>query len=382
MRISILFLISSFNSGGAEMMLYRLIRGMDRSRFAPQVISLVDIDLAPLNEKFRSMGVPLRSLGMHPGRPNPLSVVRLAQWLREDQPDLIHTWMYHADLLGGLAAKLAGDIPVAWGIRHCNLSRNANKWLTLQTAKACARMSGWLPAKIICNSEAARNAHAAVGYAKEKMLVIHNGSDLATFNPDPAAREVIRKELQIPEGSVLIGLIGRFHPQKDHRNFVQAAALLYRDHPDVQFLLCGDGVTWENPQLVRWIQEAGISRHCRLLGLRHDIPRLMAALDIATSSSIGESFANVIVEAMSCGVPCVVTDVGDSALIVGGRGRVVPPKNPAALSSAWRELIELGQDERARLGMAARMRVTEHFAISNMVARYQNIYQELADGAR
>jgi len=380
--ISIHFLISSFSSGGAEMMLYRLVGRMDRSRFAPQVISMRDIDLAPLTDRFRSLGVPLRSLGMQPGKPNPLALLRLVQWLREDQPDLIHSWMYHADLLGGLAAKLAGGIPVAWGIRHCNLSRQSNRWLTLQTVKACARMSDWLPAKIICNSEASRNAHAAVGYANEKMLVIYNGSDLATFKPDPAARELIRKELDIPSEAPLIGLVGRFHPQKDHHNFIQAAALLHRDRPDVRFLLCGDDVTWENPQLARWIQKAGISGCCRLLGHRDDIPHLTAALDIAASSSIGESFANVIVEAMSCGVPCVVTDVGDSAQIVGQVGWVVPPKNPAALSLAWREVIELGQDGRSRLGAAARTRVTEHFDLPNMVTRYQNLYQELADGAQ
>jgi len=382
MPISIHFLISSFNVGGAEMMLYRLLSRMDRTRFTAQVISMNGFDLGPLSEIFQTLGLPLRSLGMRPGRPNPLSLLQLVQWLREDRPDVISTWMYHADLLGGLAAKLAGGIPVAWGVRHCNLSRESNKWLTLQTVKACARMSGWLPAKIICNSEASRKAHAAVGYANEKMLVIPNGSDLATFKVDPAARESIRKELDIPAEAPLIGLVGRFHPQKDHRNFVQAAALLHRDRPDVHFLLCGDDVTWDNPQLARWIQEAGISGRCRLLGHRDDTPRLMAALDIAASSSIGESFANVIVEAMSCGVACVVTDVGDSALIVGQVGRVVPPKNPAALSSAWREVIELGQDGRTQLGAAARTRVTEHFDLPNIVTRYQNLYQALADGAR
>ena len=230
------------------------------------MISLVDFDRAPLAEKFRSLGVPLRSLGMHPGRPNPLSVLRLTQYLREDQPGLIHTWMYHADLLGGLAAKLAGGIPVAWGIRHCNLSRNSNRWLTLQTVKACARMSGWLPAKIICNSEASLKAHATAGYATEKMIVIQNGSDLMAFHPDPAAYQSVRKELDIPPRASIIGLIGRFDPQKDHRNFVQAAALIHRDYPDVHFLLCGDDVTWNNHQLARWIQDAGISGRCRLLG--------------------------------------------------------------------------------------------------------------------
>src|SRR6185503_9929721 len=130
----------------------------------------------------------------------------------------------------------------------------------------------------------------------------------------------------------LIGLVGRFDPQKDHRNFIAAAAILHRSCPDVHFLLCGDNVTWENAKLRGWIEETGLRKQYRLVGRRQDMARLTAALDIGTSSSsYGEGFPNVIGEAMSCGVPCVVTDIGDSALIVGQTGRVVPAQNPEAL---------------------------------------------------
>jgi glycosyltransferase involved in cell wall biosynthesis len=340
---------------------------------------MVDLELGPMSKTFQTLGVPLRSLGMRPGRPNPVSILRLAKWLREERPDVISTWLYHADLIGGLAAKLAGGIPVVWGVRHGDLSCEGNKWLTLQTVKACARMSHWLPTRIIFNSDASRRTHVTAGYCIDKMIVIHNGYDLAMFKPDPAARESVRKELEIPEEAPLIGLVGRFDILKDHHNFVQAAGLLHRARPDVHFLLCGDDVTWTNPQLVRWIQEAGIAGRCRLLGRLADIPRLTAAFDIATSSSFGESFANVVAEAMSCGVPCVVTDVGDSALIVGQTGRVVPPKNAMALSLAWRDLLELGQDGRTQLGIAARRRIQEQFNLRDTVTRYENLYQDLAD---
>ena len=292
-------------------MLHSLLRRIDRTKITPQVVSLVDLNLAPMTEKFQSLGLPLRSLGMYPGRPNPVSLLRLVQLLRKETPDLIHTWMYHADLLGGLAAKLAGGIPVAWGIRHCNLSSENNRWLTLQTVKACALMSSRLPVKIVCNSEASRKAHVAVGYKKEKMLVIRNGSDLRTFKPDQAAREVIRKELEISNEAPLIGLVGRFDPQKDHRNFIQAAALLLRERPEVCFLLCGVDVTWDNRQLARWIREAGIADRCHWLGASRRRSSHNGRTRHCGFLFVGESFANVIVEAMSCGVPCVVTDVGD-----------------------------------------------------------------------
>jgi glycosyltransferase involved in cell wall biosynthesis len=225
--------------------------------------------------------------------------------------------------------------------------------------------------------------HTALGYATEKMIVIPNGFDLDAFKPDSAARASVRAELQIPAGAPVIGLVGRFDPQKDHRNFVSAAALLHRSRPDVHFLLCGDEITWENVELRGWIEEAGIRNQCRLVGRRHDMARLSATLDIAaSSSSFGEGFPNVIGEAMACGVPCVVTDMGDSALIVGQTGRIVPHQNSKALSIAFHELVELGREGRSQLGAAARRRIEKHFNLPDIVARYQNVFQELAGSAR
>jgi glycosyltransferase involved in cell wall biosynthesis len=379
--IAVLFLTTSLEMGGAQMMLYKLLAQLDRTRFAPKVISLIDNN--PLREKIESLGVEVRSLHMRPGIPNPISIFRLISWLRRDPPDVIQTWMYHADLIGGLAAKLAGGIPVAWGIRHSNLSNQSSPRLTIYTMKICARASRWLPARIVSCSEASQRVHAELGYATQKMLVIPNGFNVNAFTADSAARDSVRVELQIPVDAPLIGLVGRFDPQKDHRNFVRAAALIHHWRPDVHFLLCGDGINWENRSLRRWIEEAEITKQCRLIGRRHDMARVTAALDIAlSSSSYGEGFPNVIGEAMSCGVPCVVTDVGDSALIVGQTGRIVAPRNSEDLAKAVRELIELGHEERTRLGIAARCRIKEHFDLPNIVRRYQNLYQELASGAR
>lgn len=375
--ISVLFLINSLGNGGAEAMLYRVISNLDRRRFRPQAVALIDVHTTYMADKIRALGIPVRSLGMRPGKPNPMSLLQLTRWLRQDPPDIIQTWQYYADLAGGLAARLAGDIPVVWGIRHSDLSTEGNKRILLLTAKICARLSRWFPDRIVCCSEASHQVHTALGYAPEKMVVIPNGYDIESFKPDPVARELVRKELQIPQESPVIGLVARFHILKDHRNFVRAASLLHRDRPDVHFVLCGYGVTWENRELVTWIEEAGVRSRCHLLGLRDDIPKLTAAVDIACLSSSGEAFPNVVSEAMSCSVPCVVTDVGDAALIVGETGLVVPPKNPAALAEAWREMLDLGPEGRSRLGMAARERVKEKYSLSQIVNRYQDLYEEL-----
>ena len=374
--MKILHIITSLSTGGAEMMLYKLVSKMDRDKFEIQVISLTDI--GPIGKKIQALGIPVVALGMKRGVPDPRMVFKLACWLKKYRPDIIQTWMYHSDLLGGLAAKLAGNIPVVWGIRHSNLDPKGNKRTTIWTAKVCARFSRWLPVKIVCCSEASRRVHTALGYAPDRMVVIPNGFDLNLFKPDLEEGTLVRQELGIPEDTILIGLVGRFDPQKDHKNFIKAATLLKKDMPDVRLLLCGDGITWENPTLSKWIEDAGLSKYFHLLGRRNDIPRIMTALDIASSSSYGEGFPNVVGEAMACGVPCVVTDVGDSALIVGDTGIVVPPKDPGALALAWKELIEIGGHKRQKLGDNARLRIRDNFSLPSVVKRYEELYKCVA----
>lgn len=380
--LSILYVITGLFRGGAELMLYRLLSRMDRTRFTPQVVSL--LEHGPISRKIQALGIPVRSLGMKEGIPNPVVVLRLARWLRQDPPDMMQTWMYHADLVGGLAARLVGNIPVAWGIRHSDLSSETSSRLTHLTVKTCALLSHWLPDHIVCCSEAARQYHTAIGYAAEKMVVIPNGYDVETFRPDLVARASVRKVLGVSEDAPIIGMVARFDPQKDHRTFVRAAQLLHRDRPDAHFLLCGMEVTWENQELARWIDDAGLRTHCHLLGRRDDdIANVTAALDIASlSSSYGEGFPNVVSEAMCCGVPCVVTDVGDAALIVGQTGIVVPPRNPEALAAAWRTMLEMGCEGRRPMGIAARQRIRERFDIAEIAGRYEHLFEELARGAR
>jgi glycosyltransferase involved in cell wall biosynthesis len=370
-------IITGLDTGGANTMLYKLVSCTDREAFETEVVSLIDI--GPIGLKIQAVGIPVRAVGMRRGVPNPLAVLRLAHWLRQDPPHVIQTWTYHADLVGGLAARLAGGIPVAWGVHHTTFDPRGTKRMSIWTIMACARLSRWLPARIVCCSEASRRGHRQLGYAADKMLVITNGFDLALFGPDPAARQSVRRELGIPEEAPLIGVVARFHPDKDHRNFVQAAARLHACVPESHFLLCGDGITWENPELARWIEAAGIRDKCHLLGRREDIPRLTAALDIASSSSSGEAFPLVIGEAMACGVPCVATDVGESAIIVGNTGVVVPPKDPQALADGWtRLLVGMSREERRGLGLAARQRIKERYSLGKIVAQYERLYESLA----
>ena len=369
--------ITGLDTGGAETMLYRLLLHTDRAAYESEVISMTDI--GAVGEKIRALGVPIRALGMRRGVPNPLGVLRLARWLSQYSPDVLQSWMYQADLVSGLAAKLAGGMPVAWGIHNAYLEPRSVKRIKLWTVRACIWSSGWLPSRIVCCSEASREVHARLGYPHKKMIVVPNGADLAAFRPNPEARRSVCEELGLRVETPLIGLVARFDLPKDHRTFVQAAGLLHTRVPEAHFILCGDSITRENPQLTEWIDEARVRSRCHLLGRRLDVPRLSAALDVATSSSsFSEAWPLAVGEAMACGVPCAVTDVGDSSVIVGDTGRVVPPKNPQALADAWHGLLTLGPDERARLGQAARRRMEEHFDLLGAVAKYEKLYEELA----
>ncbi len=374
----IMHVITTLGPAGAEIMLSRVISGMDRTRFENEVVSLTGIlDLA---EKMRGIGAGVRTLNMKTSAPNPLLVMRLAQWIRESKPDVIHTWMYHANLVGALAARLAGNVPVVWGIHHSALDPRIDKRRTMLVNRICAFLSRKFPARIVCCSEASLCIHKNLRYAAEKMEVIPNGFDLEQVKPDPDARASVRQELGIPADVPLIGIAARFHPLKDHFNFVSAAVRLHKQMPKVHFLLCGLDITWQNSLLAGWIETAGIRDCCHLLGLRHDMSRLFSGMDIATTASRSEAFPIAIGEAMACGTPCVVTDVGDCALIVGATGIVVAPGNPCALAEAWRNLIEAGPGVRHRLGMAARHRVQQHFSLPTIVERYQAMYAQLATG--
>ncbi|HET6268398.1 MAG TPA: glycosyltransferase, partial [Acidobacteriota bacterium] len=213
---------------------------------------------------------------------------------------------------------------------------------------------------------------------KLKTVVIPNGFDCYQFKPDPEARAAVRKELGLRAEHLIVGLMARFHPMKGHETFLNACAKLSSNSVSVHLLMAGSGVTAGNPELMQQIQKHGLMDRCHLLGERHDIPRLTAALDVAVSSSLyGEAFPNTIGEAMATGVPCVCTDVGDAYALVGPTGKLVEAGNPSALAGAIRELIEMGSDARIAMGNEARLRIQTEFSFPNIVSAYQNLYQEL-----
>jgi glycosyltransferase involved in cell wall biosynthesis len=300
--------------------------------------------------------------------------------------------MYHADLVGGLVLPglrtRHGFPALVWNIRQSDLDPR----LTRRTTRIVARINAWVsrfaPRHVVCCSQRALEIHRDLGYRPPSMSVIPNGFDLERFRPDPAARAALRDQLAVAPDAPLVGLVARFDPQKDVQTFLNAVARVRRERSELKALLCGPGMDLANPILAGWVAQAdadapGLRDALRVLGPRTDTPGVLAALDLLVSSSAyGEGFPNVVGEAMACGVPCLVTDVGDSGLIVAGTGRCVPPREPVALAEGVLDLLRRGPDGLAALGQAARDRVAAHYAISRIAERYASLYRSLNEGTR
>lgn len=375
----IVFVISGLGAGGAENMLLKLASGLTASHRVT-VVSVTGRD--DLAERFERSGADVVALGVAGVGSIPGAVWRLARLLRRWQPDVVSTWMYHADLIGGLAARLAGVRAVAWNIRNSNLSPGHSSPVTRALVRVNARLSRALPRAVLCCSQAAKDIHVGIGYAADRFVLVPNGFDLERYRPDPDARRDLRAELRLADAVPIVGLVARWNPQKNHSGFLEAAALLRQRMPGVHFVLAGSDVVGGNVELVRQIAAHGLSDAVHLLGLRDDVPRITAAFDVATSASIyGEAFPNVLGEAMACAVPCVTTDVGDSAAIVGDTGRVVAPGDAAALAAAWHGILSMPAAQRLDLGAAARARVLAHYEIGQVRRTYESLFADLATGA-
>ena len=375
----VVHIINTLGQGGAEMMLMQLIEETLTSTPTAMVIGLGHDGI--IGARIREMGVPVVTLDMGP-RSFALESFRVGKLIRSVRPDVVQTWLYHANLIGGLAAKRAGA-PVVWGIHHTNLANEHSKWTTRAVAKSGAVLSRRLPGAIVCCAESSRAIHLELGYAREKMIVIPNGFDMTRFSPDPEAPRRLRERIGAPSNARVAGLLARFHPMKDHRNFVRAAAIAAASDPALHFVLCGVNVDWDNEALTGWIEATGLKERFHLLGAVPDPWNVQAGLDVGILSSVGgEAFPLTVGESMACGVPCAVTDVGDAALMVSGAGRVVPTSDPAALAGAVTELLRLPPVDRARVGCAARRKIETEFSLPAVAHRYEAVWRRIASAPR
>lgn len=373
----VVHVIIGLGRGGAERALSRLLDAQkNNSEYRHAVISLTDEGC--YGEEIRYMGIPVFTMGMNKSADIPAVFLKLIRKLRELKPDIVQTWMYHADLLGGLAAKLAGSPAVLWGIRTVDLGLGANP-STRIVRKLCALMSGWLPSSILCVAEAARRSHSAFGYAYKKMQIVPNGFEIAEHSISDSDLQALRSLCGSHDELLIVGCVGRFHPDKDHRNFVEAAGLVTTRFPNARFMMVGPGLDESNVELASWINAGNLSDKFVLLGERNDIPLCLSAMDIFCSPSRTEAFPQVVGEAMSLSRPSVVTDVGDTSHVVGETAIVVEPENSEALAEGISTLLSASSEERKAIGANAQSRVQREFSIQRTVELTLNAYSRALD---
>lgn len=361
--------------GGAELMLKRLIETQNGgSEFEHSIISLSD--LGEFGQGLIEAGISVDVLGMTSMRDMPRVLLRLIGIFRERRPDIVQTWMYHSDLLGGLAARMAGIGGIIWGVRTTDL-QEGGKSTTVLVRKVCAWLSGFLPKYIVCAAEASRRSHIAVGYNASRMLVIPNGFDLTRLQATDEQRSAIRSGAGIEASDIVIGSLGRFHPVKDHASFVAAAGLLAPRYSRLKFLLVGRELLSSNAELQRLIEATWYAERFILLGERQDVASCLKAMDIFCLHSRTEGFPNVLGEAMAMGLPCITTDVGDAAYLLGNDGVVVPALDPNALGKGIEDLIALDVEGRRALGEAARQRIYSNFTMASASQRFMSLYRDI-----
>ena len=374
MKIRILHVITGLEQGGAEAMLIRLLRALDRAAFDQALVSLTSRGI--YGDLVEDAGIPMTVLGIQGAATLPRGLSRLVRAVRLRRPHIVQTWLYHADLLGLLAARLSEETALVWNIRCALLSPG--------DVPASTRLLVWLLAKfsrqpdaVVFNSMAGMRAHHAIAYRPMHTEVIPNGFDLQEWRPDSCRRAKFRSILGVGETTLLVGIVGRYHRMKDHGTFLAAAAHVRRHLDDVRFVMVGAGMTWRNTALSDRIDLYGLRNCLILLGSRNDVPNLMAGLDCLALTSTSEGFPNVLGEAMASGVPCIATDAGDARVIVGDTGNIVPIGDAEGIARAILSVHRASRDEKSAMAIGCRARIAEHFEISHVVSRYAVFYNEL-----
>lgn len=373
--IRVFFLIRSLEIGGAERQLVGLLRGIDKERFETTVATFYPGGaLRPALEEVS--GVRVLSLEKR-GRWDAVGFgARLARAVRESNPDILHGYMGIANELC-LAMGARFRRKVVYGLRASDIDYFRYGWLQGWSFRAGAVLSRY-PDCIIVNSRAGQQHYVRNGYDGSRMVVIPNGVDTEVFRPDAVARERVRAEWRILEEEPVVGLVARLDPIKDHSTFLRAAARVLSSIPRVRFVCVGDGPAAYQEQLRSLESSLGLEGRVLWAGARSDMPAVFNAFDVACCCSISEGHPNVVGEAMACGVPCVVTDVGDAAWIVGDTGAVVPEADPEALG---RELSRLLLDPNRRgAGTAARPRIEKEFSMDALVRATERVLSAVVEG--
>ncbi|CAH0233953.1 glycosyltransferase [Peribacillus sp. Bi134] len=372
-RIKLVHLITGLGNGGAENMLVKLISNTDADKYELLVISLLNKGV--LGETIEKKGIKIYTLNMGSKGSLLIKLKKLYKIFRDEKPDILQTWMYHADFIGIFIKILFPKVKLLWNIRHSNFVKGIDKRRTVIIAKLCGLFS-FIPNAIICGSNSAKKYHKKIYYKERKMFVIPNGFDTNLYSPNSKVRKDVRENLNIPIDAIVFGHVGRYHPLKNHDLILKSFYKLREINENCYLVLCGKNVDMSNERLSFLVNKYDL-KNIYLLGERTDIPNIMQCFDALLLPSKSEGFPNVIGEAMAIGVPCITSDVGDCREIISNTGYIIEEIDTINLTNALLKYIELSKDTKNSLSINARKRILDNYSISAIVKMYDHIYRKL-----
>lgn len=375
-RLKLVHLIIGLDNGGAENMLLKLLSTLDQNKYELIVISMMGEGV--LGNLIKQHVSKLYTLNLHEKENRIKKLKKFYNIIKIERPHILQTWMYHADFSGIVIKLLFPNINLVWNIRHSKFIKHVDKKRTIFLAKICGILS-CIPNVIICGSESAYESHLKLYYSKKKMIVVPNGFDLQVFYPDLAVKNSIRDQFHIPREATVFGHVGRYHPLKNHENLLRSFSHLQQKHKECYLILCGNNVDLRNEQLNSLLFKLELT-NVLMLGDRRDIPSIMKSFDALLLPSFSEGFPNVLGEAMATGLPCIVSDVGDSKSIVGQTGYIIENNDVKGLIDCLERFINLSYSGRQKLSLLARTRITDSFSIQAISRNYDTIYSNLYKG--
>lgn len=368
--MKIAHIIIGLNVGGAELMLKRLVlHSSKKDEFEHCVISLTDLGV--IGQQLQDAGIEVYSVGMNSFASISIAFIRLRNLLKTINPDVVQTWMYHADFLGGLVAKSLGIQKIIWGIRTTDVSQGASK-ITVHLSKICARLSYYIPDTIVCAAQVSKNYHIGIGYDASKMMVIPNGFDIEALTATEQDGRDVRYAANLSKEDIVIGSVGRFNPVKNQKLFVDIAAEVIKQYPHTKFMIVGRDNTADNKELMGWINSYGIESNFRLLGQRDDVPKCLKAMDIFCLHSKTEGFPNVLVEAMINQKICIATPVGDSKYIIGN----VENLKASIQSYSERIMFFMQNKEEFYAETVLNRKKSEAYSIESYLSKIHRVYSQ------
>jgi len=373
--LKIIHIITELDVGGAELVLTNLVEELSASECRTMVICLKK--RGEIADRIEQCGVTVVSLSIDRGLNVLFFMFRLRKLIKKEAPDIINTWLYHADIIGFFAARLCGIKNVIWNIRCADIDKGHFPFKTRVLVKLNSFLSRYIN-NVVVNSNAGKKWHVEQGYKPESWKVIPNGYDLDKWKFDGKTRIRLREALGIDEASFVIGMVARYDPLKDHRTFISAMNLVKSRYPAIKILMFGKNIDSNNKQLTDYISQYDLTDNISLLGITHNLHEYYSVFDILVSSSVTEGFPNVLAEAMACERPCVSTDVGDAALIIGNTGKIVSVSDPDTMANKVIELIMFGPEKRRELGVMARNRIQKNYSIKTMANSYKTLYDSIS----